>query len=614
MHNSLIGQLSIAVYVFDPLLLLAKKQARRISTHEMDSVDDVFKNAGLRNQNKRKLDAVRDPNEIYKSSRLSTDGDPYRRARVENYQAEYEDEQDIGPELPPVDDSSEDEEGRFFGGGISEKESQILDYVDDADAGAAPERIDSGWLRKTVLNFEKHIAKNAELRAKFESEPQKFITSEADLDADIKSLSILAEYPELYAEFVRLGCTDSLVGLLAHENTDIAIDAIEIIGELTDEDVAAEDAQWNELVDALLNADLLDLLLSNLSRLNEDNESDRNGVYHSLGILENFCSRSQVAARIGNEEHLLQWLIQRIQRKEVKVTQNKQYSAEVLALVAQASETSKEVLAEADAVDDLLQLVAQYRRRDPARNGEEEEYMENLFEALTCIVDSDAGKSKFLEAEGVELCLIMMKEGKRARAPALRLLDHAASGVCGINTCNQIIAAGGLKTMFTAFMKTAEHRTVDHLVSIFANMLQRFPAESAERIRTLAKFVEKGYEKTTKLVELFCDYKSKVSAAVLQVEANRPQYGNGEEHAYQVLAARLDNGLFTLQLIALILSWLVAEDNGARQRIKKLLAEHDEHLSSLLTLVREQQDGLDTSEKDNKNLSVMLGELIEFLQ
>ncbi|KAF1730258.1 Beta-catenin-like protein 1 [Beauveria bassiana] len=553
-------------------------------------------------------------NEIYKSSRLSTDGDPYRRARLENYQAEDEDEQDIGPELPPVDDSSEDEEGRFFGGGISEKESQILDYVDDADAGAAPERIDSGWLRKTVLNFEKHIAKNAELRAKFESEPQKFITSEADLDADIKSLSILAEYPELYAEFVRLGCTDSLVGLLTHENTDIAIDAIEIIGELTDEDVAAEDAQWNELVDALLNADLLDLLLSNLSRLNEDNESDRNGVYYSLGILENFCSRSQVAARIGNEEHLLQWLIQRIQRKEVKVTQNKQYSAEVLALVAQASETSKEVLAEADAVDDLLQLVAQYRRRDPARNGEEEEYMENLFEALTCIVDSDAGKSKFLEAEGVELCLIMMKEGKRARAPALRLLDHAASGVCGINTCNQIIAAGGLKTMFTAFMKTAEHRTVDHLVSIFANMLQRFPAESAERIRTLAKFVEKGYEKTTKLVELFCDYKSKVSAAVLQVEANRPQYGNGEEHAYQVLAARLDNGLFTLQLIALILSWLVAEDNGARQRIKKLLAEHDEHLSSLLTLVREQQDGLDTSEKDNKNLSVMLGALIEFLQ
>ncbi|PMB66526.1 Beta-catenin-like protein 1 [Beauveria bassiana] len=580
----------------------------------MDSVDDVFKNAGLRNQNKRKLDAVRDPNEIYKSSRLSTDGDPYRRARLENYQAEDEDEQDIGPELPPVDDSSEDEEGRFFGGGISEKESQILDYVDDADAGAAPERIDSGWLRKTVLNFEKHIAKNAELRAKFESEPQKFITSEADLDADIKSLSILAEYPELYAEFVRLGCTDSLVGLLAHENTDIAIDAIEIIGELTDEDVAAEDAQWNELVDALLKADLLDLLLSNLSRLNEDNESDRNGVYYSLGILENFCSRSQVAARIGNEEHLLQWLIQRIQRKEVKVTQNKQYSAEVLALVAQASETTKEVLAEADAVDDLLQLVAQYRRRDPARNGEEEEYMENLFEALTCIVDSDAGKSKFLEAEGVELCLIMMKEGKRARAPALRLLDHAASGVCGINTCNQIIAAGGLKTMFTAFMKTAEHRTVDHLVSIFANMLQRFPAESAERIRTLAKFVEKGYEKTTKLVELFCDYKSKVSAAVLQVEANRPQYGNGEEHAYQVLAARLDNGLFTLQLIALILSWLVAEDNGARQRIKKLLAEHDEHLSSLLTLVREQQDGLDTSEKDNKNLSVMLGALIEFLQ
>ena len=72
--------------------------------------------------------------------------------------------------------------------------------------------------------------------------------SEADLDADIKTLSSLAEHPELYEDFAKLGCAGSLVGLLSHENTDIAIDAVEIISELTDEDVEAEQSQWDALV------------------------------------------------------------------------------------------------------------------------------------------------------------------------------------------------------------------------------------------------------------------------------------------------------------------------------------------------------------------------------
>lgn len=572
----------------------------------------VCTSAALERDTNETIDRIAD--EVYKSSRLSTDGDSNRRVRVDDDQVENGGEQNFGPELPPDDDGGEDEEGRFFGGGISEQEAQILDYVDHADAGAVSEQIDVGWLRKTALNFEKHITKNAELRAKFNNEPQKFIASEAGLDSDIKSLSIMAEHPELYTEFVKFGCTGSLVGLLAHENTDIAIDAIEIIGELTDEDVAAEDEQWGALVDALMEADLLDLLVSNFSRLDEDDESDRNGVYYALGVLENFCSRSQVAVRIGNEKRLIQWLIQRIQRKEANVTQNKQYAAEILAIVAQASEASKKALAEADAVESILQLVAQYRRRDPDKSGEEEEYMENLFEALTCIVDSDAGKSKFLEAEGVELCLIMLKEGKKAKPPALRLLDHAASGVCGVNVCNKIVDAGGLKSLFTTFMRTQEHRLIDHFVSLFANMLRRFPAESRERIRTLAKFVEKSYEKTAKLVKLFQDYEARVSASLRQAKVNLPQGGDGKEHNYEILAARLDNGLFTLQLIAVILAWLVAEDKGAKQNIKKLLAGRDEDLGSLRALMQEQQEGLDTNEEDNKDLSDMLGALIELLE
>lgn len=76
--------------------------------------------------------------------------------------------------------------------------------------------------------------------------------SEADLDADIKALSVLSQHPILYEEFAQLGCVSSLVSLLAHENTDIAIDVIEVINELTDDDVEAEEAHWDALVDTLV--------------------------------------------------------------------------------------------------------------------------------------------------------------------------------------------------------------------------------------------------------------------------------------------------------------------------------------------------------------------------
>jgi hypothetical protein len=78
------------------------------------------------------------------------------------------------------------------------------------------------------------------------------MASEADLDSDLKSLSVLSDHPELYPEFAQLGCVASLVSLLAHENTDIAIDAIQTISELTDEDVDAKQDQWDSLVNAMV--------------------------------------------------------------------------------------------------------------------------------------------------------------------------------------------------------------------------------------------------------------------------------------------------------------------------------------------------------------------------
>ncbi len=71
----------------------------------------------------------------------------------------------------------------------------------------------------------------------------RFIDSEADLDATIKALLPLAQVPKVaYPFLIGSGQLETLVGLLSHENADIALDIIELIHELTDEDVG-EDAE-----------------------------------------------------------------------------------------------------------------------------------------------------------------------------------------------------------------------------------------------------------------------------------------------------------------------------------------------------------------------------------
>ncbi|MCJ1258388.1 hypothetical protein MMC24_006221 [Lignoscripta atroalba] len=585
----------------------------------MTSIDDLFKKPSLPN-NKRKFDAQKDPNELYKSIKLNGKGDARSHGQVTLEEEAGEDDGIAGPELPPDIDIEvpEDEEGRFFGGGITNNTAEVLDFIDEQeqDSSVKQEKVDSAWVRRLALNFERRISKNAELRAKFEGEPQKFMGSEADLDSDIKALSILSEHSNLYEEFAKLGCVSSLVSLLSHENTDIAIDAIEIISELTDDDVEAEEAQWDVLVDAMLEADLLDLLFQNISRLNENNDSDRSGVYHVLGVLENLSSRPSIAELIGSKTAIISWLVSRARKAEAVVSQNRQYAAEVLAILLQSSAVNRTKFVEMDGMDAFLQLLSAYRKRDPSKGTEEEEYVENLFDCVTCSVDDQQGKEKFLEAEGVELCLIMLKEGKMSRPRALRLLDHALGGLDGAACCEKLVDAAGLKTIFAMFMKKHDNEATEHLLGILASMLRSLPGDSAPRIRLLAKFVEKDYEKTARLFQLRREYASRLAPVDQAIKSESAGLGDAEmeERKDEWLSRRLDAGLFSLQAADTCLAWLVAEDDGAKAKIQNLLADRDESLHDIRRTLQDQFDDLRASSGDgDTTLMDMLETLIKFL-
>ncbi|KAJ5778658.1 hypothetical protein N7520_001904 [Penicillium odoratum] len=536
----------------------------------MTSVDELFKPTS----------ANPTQDEVYKSAKLDPNTDVRSKGKEAMVEEDIDDDGEAGPEMPPdmdTEDIPDDEEGRFFGGGMEQKTAQAMQYIDQQEEDeAAPEKFDTAWVRRFALNFEKKISKNAELRAKFENDPQMFMASEADLDTEIKGLSILSEHSELYEEFSKMGCIGSLISLLSHENADIAIDVIQIIGELTDEDVEAEQEQWDN-------------------------------------VLENLCSQTSVAEKIGQDPSILQWIIARIQKKESPVSQNKQYAAEVLAILLQSSSKNRERFIGLEGVDIILQILSLYRKRDPEKDSDEEEYVENLFDALICLVDEPIGKEKFIEAEGIELALIMLKEGKFSKSRALRTLDHAFGGATGGPACERLVEAVGLRTIFGMFMKKGQN--IEHLLGIFASLLRLLPGASAPRIRTLAKFMEKDYEKIEKLIKLRREYAARVAPVEQAIEKERKSYPPEDQEimAGEWLSRRFDVGLFSLQTIDVVLAWLIAEDDGAKKRIVALLADRDEDLSLIRGTLQEQLQGLGDEDPGQKDTKDMLNTLLQFV-
>lgn len=83
--------------------------------------------------------------------------------------------------------------------------------------------MDETTLKKIILNFEKRSLKNREMRIKFPDSPEKFMESEVELHEILQEMRILATAPDYYPLLVKLQVIPSLLELLSHDNTDIAV-------------------------------------------------------------------------------------------------------------------------------------------------------------------------------------------------------------------------------------------------------------------------------------------------------------------------------------------------------------------------------------------------------
>ena len=106
-----------------------------------------------------------------------------------------------------------------------------------------------------------------------------------------------------------------------------------------------------------LNNSLLDLLVANLARLDESEDSDSRGIFNILGVFENLLSfMSPLADQIVAETTLMPWLLKRVAAKEYD--SNKQYASQVLAILLQQSRENVMKLAELEGMDTILNVLS----------------------------------------------------------------------------------------------------------------------------------------------------------------------------------------------------------------------------------------------------------------
>ncbi|RPD67172.1 DUF1716-domain-containing protein [Lentinus tigrinus ALCF2SS1-7] len=604
-------------------------------------IDKLFKVPKLpAGSNKRRMPDNPTP-EMLKRMRLDSESSPETEVTSTNgsssrdkgkNRATVEDEdEDGGDEMmdfAPGGDADyfaeEDDEGRFFGGGLTKEQKDILNIFDkDGGEGVREdlEEMTITGVRRLLTRFERAANKNQDQRSKYPDDPTRFIDSEADLDLALKALLPLAQSPVLaYPEIVKSGAVERLVGLLSHENMDIVIDVVEVINEFTDEDEddveAEEEEEGNreealkQLIEAFIGNSILELLVDNLSRFNEEEESDRQGIFHVLGIFENILGfNADLSTELVSKTKILDWLLKRIESP--RHDENRGYAAEILSILLQNKRPNRLELGKRDGVETILKVLSRYRKKDPV-NADETEFMENVFDVLCSALAEPEVKKQFLDSEGVDLMILMMKDKMEARSRAIKVLDYAMSGPAGTAACETFVDALGLKSLFSTFMGKSKKQKANaahaasedtaHTLGIVSSLLSNLASDSSARIRLLAKFVENSYEKPEKLLEIRDTARTRLKATEKEIEDEKKRMeADGEEvEGMEDLwyLQRLDGGLFTLQTVDYILAWITMEDDGIREHIKKLLDRKSQSFKDIVKTLQIMLDNVDDDSTD----------------
>ncbi|KRX35004.1 Beta-catenin-like protein 1, partial [Trichinella murrelli] len=447
-----------------------------------------------------------------------------------------------------------------------ESKRQRLHHSSEIGEDGNLEPLSESSVRRLILNFEKMAAKNQEMRIKYPDDPTKLADSDMELSVAIGELQSLATVPHFYALFVRLNTVSSLCQLLLHPNSDIGVAVADLFYEMTE--ILPGSPNLSILVDALMDAQAPQYLFTNLKRLNEENPVEAISVYSTMAVIQNMIEKTPYTADVAVQCGYVQWVLNRL-KMQIPQDENKVYCSRFLDTLMENSGECKKVLHENNGIDILLELLAAYRRPDPAIVSKKQTML-NVFSSLCISLHYVPNKHKFREGEGFQVVLMMLRKSKTGMGWALRALDYATKSPDSKENCNKLVEVGGLGTVFPFFMRPTirrirKHFSIEeqeeHVCSVLSSLLKY--CDSSQQERVMKKFSERNFKKLKRLAKLHKKYWLRVR----DFEETHTSLSDDN----RIYLDKLENGLSTLQSISFIFSViLVKGDNSLAHQAMKL--------------------------------------------
>nr|CAG4636896.1 EOG090X03ST [Ceriodaphnia reticulata] len=277
---------------------------------------------------------------------------------------------------------------------------ELLKLVEQDESG---DSLDEPTLKRMILNFDKRVLKNQELRVKFPDAPEKFMESELELHEAIQQLHALATVPELYSVAVEQKFIPTLLGLLSHDNTDISVAVVNLLQELTDIDTLNESQdEAAVLIDALLDQQVCALLVHNLERLNEAQSEEADGVHNSLAIVENLTEIRPEVCLQAAQQGLLTWVLKRLRAKspfdanklEKKMSRNGALKVLNHALSGEAGKDNCAKFVDILGLRTMFPLFMKTPKKQKRKGMSAEEYEEHVVSVIASMLKSCRGSQR----------------------------------------------------------------------------------------------------------------------------------------------------------------------------------------------------------------------------
>eukprot|EP00388_Colpodella_angusta_P008774 GDKJ01023772.1.p1 GENE.GDKJ01023772.1~~GDKJ01023772.1.p1 ORF type:complete len:621 (+),score=147.61 GDKJ01023772.1:55-1917(+) len=229
--------------------------------------------------------------------------------------------------------------------------------------------------------FVSKIRKNAEMRSLYDSNPEKFLPSEIELDEAIDKIKSIAASPEYLPYLVEQDTFKNLNQLLTHDNEDIVKSVLEALNDLTDADFVS--CSPPEIIETLISSlskislplklatVVLPRFCSILSSSSEGSEAFNDAtesITTALSICENlielsgevFCANDTFASEV-----FLKFIVNH--SRSDSPTQgfslfNRAYCCELMCMIMQSSPVAVELLSSKSALDRIFASILHYHK------------------------------------------------------------------------------------------------------------------------------------------------------------------------------------------------------------------------------------------------------------